>query len=177
MWKVSIVTAVMALILSGCSRMTVMTYEDSEPVFDPVVFFNGPMVAEGIVLNRSGKVTRHFNATIDARWDEQGGVLDEVFEWSDGEQQTRVWTFERIDQQRYIGRAGDVVRPAQMRFAGNAINMKYVLAVPMSNGRTINVTMDDWLYMVNDQTLINVTEMTKFGFKVGEVILTMRRLH
>lgn len=175
MWKFIVSTALLAL-LSGCASVTVATYDDVELTFDPIDYFNGPLVAEGVVRGRNGEVSRYFNATIDARWDENGGVLDEVFIWSDGERQTRVWEFERIGDRHYRGTAGDVVKPAEMRFAGNAVNMKYVLAVPLDSGRTINVTMDDWLYQVNDQTLINVTEMTKFGFKVGEVVLTMRKL-
>ncbi|WP_028669150.1 DUF3833 domain-containing protein [Saccharospirillum impatiens] len=174
MWKLIASTALVAL-LTGCASVTVATYEDADLVFDPVEYFNGSLVAEGVVRGRNGEVSRYFNATIDARWDERGGVLDEVFIWSDGERQTRVWQFERVGESHYRGTAGDVVKPAEMRFAGNAVNMKYVLAVPLDSGRTINVTMDDWLYQVNDQTLINVTEMTKFGFKVGEVVLTMRK--
>ncbi len=175
MWKLIASTAVIAL-LTGCASVTVATYEDAELVFDPIDYFNGPLIAEGVVRGRNGEVSRYFNATIDASWNESGGVLDEVFIWSDGERQTRVWNFERVGERHYRGTAGDVVKPAEMRFAGNAVNMKYVLAVPLANGRTINVAMDDWLYQVNDQTLINVTEMTKFGFKVGEVVLTMRKL-
>lgn len=175
MWKLIASTALIAL-LTGCANVTVATYEDADLVFDPVDYFNGPLVAEGVVRGRNGEVSRYFNATIDARWDENGGVLDEVFIWSDGERQTRVWHFERVGERHFIGTAGDVVKPAEMRFAGNAVNMKYVLAVPLGNGNTINVTMDDWLYQVNDKTLINVTEMTKFGFKVGEVVLTMRKI-
>ncbi len=175
MWKLIASTALVAL-LTGCASVTVATYEDADLVFDPIEYFNGPLVAEGVVRGRNGEVSRYFNATIDARWDENGGVLDEVFIWSDGERQTRVWNFERVGEQYYRGTAGDVVKPAEMRFAGNAVNMKYVLSVPMANGNTINVTMDDWLYQVNDKTLINVTQMSKFGIRVGEVVLTMRKL-
>lgn len=172
----TLLAAVAALILTGCAGVSVNDYAGREPSFDPETFFNGPLEAQGVVLSRSGKVRRHFTATIDARWDDNGGVLDEVFQWSDGETQTRLWQFERVGERHYRGSAGDVDGPAQMRYAGNAVNMNYRLQVPLSSGRVISVRMDDWLYQVDADTLINVTEMSKFGFDVGQVVLTMRKL-
>lgn len=164
------------VVLSGCAGVSVNDYAGREPNFNPQAFFNGPLEAQGVVFSRSGKVRRHFTATIDAQWDDNGGSLDEVFIWSDGERQTRLWQFERVGERDYRGLAGDVDGSARMRFAGNAVNMNYRLRVPLSSGRVISVKMDDWLYQVDEQTLINVTEMSKFGFDVGRVVLTMRKL-
>ena len=71
-------TALLALLLTGCAGVSVNDYADREPTFDPQVFFNGPLEAQGVVFSRSGEVRRHFTATIDASWDQNGGVLDEV---------------------------------------------------------------------------------------------------
>ncbi len=174
MWKV-LVVVMLGFMLSGCTGVTVSDYAGREPTFDPVTFFNGTLVAEGVVLSRGGKVNRYFTATIEATWNEDSGTLDEVFQWNDGERQTRVWQFEKVGERHYEGRAGDVVGTAEMRYQGNAVNMEYLLVVPLSNGRTVNIRMDDWLYQTSENTLVNVTEMSKFGFKVGEVVLTMRR--
>lgn len=168
--------AMLMIILTGCAGVSVTDYADRQPTFDPKTFFNGPLEAQGVVLSRSGVVRRHFTARIDASWDSDGGVLDEAFQWSDGEQQLRFWRFERQAERAYLGRAGDVKGTAEMHYAGNAVNMNYQLLVPLSNGRTIAVTLDDWLYQVDANTLINVTNMTKFGFNVGQVVLTMRKL-
>lgn len=37
--------------------------------------------------------------------------------------------------------------------------------------------MDDWMYLVTEDTLINRTRMSKWGLGVGEVILTIHRLN
>lgn len=169
-----LITIVFAAFLSACSQVNVDEYANNSITFDPNVFFNNTLIAEGFVKDRSGKMTRYFTATIEATWDEQGGVLDEVFLWNDGERQTRVWTFEPSDNGGYIGTAGDVIGTADMRFSGNAINMKYVLDVPLESGKAMAINMDDWLYQVSESTIVNVTEMTKWGFHVGEVVLTMR---
>lgn len=166
--------AASAMILSACSQLQVSDYKTTPIQFNPNDFFNNDLVAEGFVMNRSGKVTRYFTADIKASWDKNGGVLDEVFQWSDGETQTRVWQFTANPDGTFTGTAGDVIGEANMAYAGNAINMVYQLDVPLEGGNSIAITMDDWLYQVSDQTIVNVTEMKKFGFRVGRVVLTMR---
>jgi len=163
-----------ATLLSACSQLPVSIYADTPIQFDPMSFFNNQIHAEGFVRDRSGEVSRTFTAQISATWDEQGGVLDELFTWSDGEIQTRVWQFRKTGEQTYVGTAADVIGDAQMEFAGNAIHMNYVLDVPLASGKSIGIRMDDWLYQVSDNSIVNVTSMSKFGFSVGEVVLTMR---
>lgn len=160
--------------LTACGQIPISEYADNNIQFDPNTFFNSTIVAKGFIKNRSGKMTRSFTADIIARWDENGGVLDEVFQWSDGEVQTRVWQFERTGDKTYIGTAGDVIGEAAMEYAGNAIHMNYLLDVPLESGKTIAIRMDDWLYQVSEETIVNVTSMSKWGFDVGEVVLTMR---
>ena len=161
--------------LSGCASPKLDAYADRQPVLDPAQFFQGELYARGIVRNRAGEVIRTFDADIVASWDDQGvGTLDEVFRFDDGEEQIRIWTL-TPNEQGYLGTAGDVVGPAQMRFAGNAIHMNYVLRIPYRNG-TIDVRMDDWMHLITPDTLINQTHMSKWGFRVGDVVLVIQRL-
>jgi len=61
-----------------------------------------------------------------------------------------------------------------MRWQGNAINMNYVLRVSYGDG-TIDVRMDDWMYLITPDTLINQTTMTKWGIEVGEIVLVISK--
>jgi hypothetical protein len=162
--------------LVGCASSSVQRYDHQQPEFDPIAFFNGDLVAEGVVFNRSGQKTRSFVATIEAYWDDEYGFLDEVFLFSDGEEQFRLWEFERLGDQRWQGKAGDVVGPASFEHAGNAIAMDYRLRVALQSGRHITLSMEDWLYQVSADVLIAHTTMRWFGFRVGHISLTMRRL-
>ncbi len=58
--------------------------------------------------------------------------------------------------------------------AGNALNWRYVLALEV-RGRTWNISFDDWMYLLDERTLVNRATMRKFGFRVGEVILFFRK--
>ncbi|MGM0450802.1 MAG: DUF3833 domain-containing protein [Pseudomonadota bacterium] len=161
-------------LLAACSGPAIDDYAGEEPELVPSEFFQGELTARGVVKDRSGEVIRHFDATIDASWDDNGvGTLDEVFEYNDGETDTRVWTLEPRDG-GYHATAGDVTEPGFMESEGNAIHMNYVLEVPYGDS-TINVRMDDWMYRVTEDTVINETEMTYWGFRVGEVVLVIQR--
>ena len=162
--------------LTGCASPSVERYVDNQPAFNPLVFFNGDLIAEGVVYNRSGQKIRSFVATIEAYWDDEYGFLDEVFLFSDGEEQFRLWEFERQDDGRWQGRAADVVGPASFTYAGNAIAMNYRLRVATQSGRSVTLSMEDWLYQVSDEVLLAHTTMRWLGFRVGHISLTMRRV-
>jgi hypothetical protein len=166
----------MAWALVGCAGPGLDDYSDMEPALVPQEFFTGELSARGVVKNRSGEVIRTFDADISASWDNQGvGTLDEEFRFDDGEVQTRVWTLTPNDDGSLHADAGDVVEPGTMNWQGNAINMNYVLRVAYGDG-TIDVSMDDWMYLTTPDTLINETTMTKWGFQVGEIVLVIQKL-
>ncbi|MDO3721373.1 DUF3833 domain-containing protein [Marinobacter sp. chi1] len=161
-------------ILTGCAGPSLEDYDTREPTLVPSEFFTGNLSARGVVKDFSGEVIRTFDADIKASWTEDGtGTLDEVFRFDDGEVQTRVWTLTPVED-GYRATAGDVVEPGLMRWQGNAIHMNYVLQVAYGDG-TLDVRMDDWMYLVTPDTLINQTTMSKWGIDVGEVVLVIQK--
>ena len=169
-------TALAALAIAGltsCASVDVAEYRTQTPALDLAQYFNGTIDGWGMFQDRSGNVVRRFTVVIDARWDGNRGTLDEHFVFDDGEKQNRVWTLVK-DVDRYTGTAGDVVGTGAGAQQGNAFNLKYVLALPVG-GRVWHVDMDDWMWAVDEKTVLNRTTMTKFGFKVGEVTLAFRK--
>jgi hypothetical protein len=169
----SVLIGAAALTLAGCATVDVANYRSEQPPLDLAQYFNGTVDGWGMFQDRSGQVIRRFTVRIDAKWDGNRGTLDEHFEFSDGEKQNRIWTLVK-DGDRYTGTAGDVVGTGQGLQQGNAFNMHYVLRVPWA-GRTIDVDMDDWMWRIDAETVLNRTAMTKFGFRVGEVTLSLRK--
>ncbi|MBS3803657.1 MAG: DUF3833 domain-containing protein [Oleiphilaceae bacterium] len=176
-WRSILAIGFMSALLSGCAGPALEDYSNLEPELEPTRFFEGELVARGVVKDWSGEVIRTFDADITASWDEDGvGTLDEVFRFNDGERQTRVWTL-TPDGEGYRATAGDVVEAGQMRWSGNAIHMNYVLRVEYGDDdSTLDVRMDDWMHLVTEDTLINQTTMSKWGFNVGELVLVIRKL-
>ncbi len=166
---------VMALIpfLSACSA-SLDDYRGTQPELDLKRFFNGHLEAYGIVQDYKGKVARRFRADILGSWDGEQGLLDEQFIFDDGEEQHRCWQLERIGK-RYQGTAGDVEGMAEGEVAGNALNWQYTLAVPV-NGKTWHLKLNDWMFLVDENNLINRTSMYEFGLEVGEITLYIRKI-
>jgi hypothetical protein len=159
--------------LSGCAAVGVAEYRAEAPTLDIARYFNGTIDGWGMFQDRSGKPIKRFYVRIDATWVGDQGTLDEHFEYADGTRQQRIWTVVK-DGDRYLATAGDVVGTARGEAAGNALNWKYVLALPVDD-TILNVDMDDWMFLVDERTLLNRTTMSKFGFKVGEVTLAFRK--
>jgi hypothetical protein len=57
---------------------------------------------------------------------------------------------------------------------GNALRWQYVLRLDV-DGRSWDVDFDDWMYLMDDQVMLNRSVMSKFGVRLGEVTLSFRR--
>lgn len=162
------------LLLASCSPVQVSDYSGNTPKLVAEQFFNGELTAHGVVKNRAGRVIRRFNADIVAYWKDGVGTLEEDFVFDDGEQQRRVWTLVAEGDGRYKATAGDVIGESVAEVAGNSMFLNYVLRIPY-DGDTIDVSVDDRMYLVNDKILINESTMKKFGFRVGEIVLVIQK--
>ena len=161
-------------LLGACSSVTVNDYRDYKPTIQPEVFFSGYLSAHGLIKNREGLVIRTFNADIDASWQDGIGTLLEDFTFNDGELQQRIWTLTPNDDGSYTGTAGDVVGPGEMTLAGNSLFLDYVLRIPYGQS-TVDVRVDDRMYLVAPDVLINESVMKKFGVRVGSIDLVIIR--
>jgi hypothetical protein len=166
---------VVALVMAGgCATVDVDAYRGEKPELELKHYFDGTIDAWGVFQDRSGKVVKRFVVVIDARWQGEIGTLDERFTYSDGSTQRRVWTITRLGPGRYKGTADDVVGEAIGEAAGNALRWRYVLALPV-DGKIYHVNFDDWMYLMDDQVMLNRSQMSKFGFRLGEVTLAFRK--
>jgi hypothetical protein len=159
------------LFITSCSSKQSMKPEDFKDQVPRLIiedYLSGNFKAWGILQNRSGKVTRQFSANLNGTWDGKKLVLDEKFNWSDGEVQKRQWQITKIDEHNYEGTAGDVVGKARGFSYGPAFKFEYVLLVPVK-GRQMKITFDDWIFMQDERVAINRAKMTKFGIKVAEL--------
>ena len=163
------------MLINACSSISVQDYAQQQPELVMEEFFNGQLSAHGVVKNWRGLVIRTFNADIKAYWDNGVGTLEEDFLFDDGEQQRRVWTLRPATGGGYIGTASDVVGEAEVEIAGNSVFLDYVLMVPWGDG-SLNIRIDDRMYLVDPGVIINESAMSKFGLPVGQIHLVIRRL-
>ena len=166
--------AAAAAALAGCAAPTPVDYAQQTPLLDLETYFNGDLVAHGMFTDRSGKVLRRFVVDLKASWQGDKGTLEEDFRYSDGKTERRVWHLVSQGNGRYTGTADDVVGVALGQAAGNALNWRYTLRLPV-DGSVYEVAFDDWMFLIDEQVMLNKAVMSKLGFRIGEVTLAFRK--
>lgn len=160
------------LLLASCSQ-SLQDYKNNKPELDLSTFFQGSLSAHGIVQDYNGQVTRTFKAELVAKWRDDQGLLDEKFYFDDGKIEYRCWKLTKRGN-TYTGTAGDVVGKAEGEVFGNTLNWQYDLVVETDSGPR-QLHLDDWLYLIDDSTIINRTNMSFYGVDVAEVTLSIRK--
>ena len=167
--------ALSAALLTACGGVDVSHYADQKPALDLPTFFDGQLDAWGIFQKRSGELVRRFHVEITGTWESPtSGQLDERFTYADGETQRRVWTLKQQADGTWQGTADDVVGIAVGRVSGNALRWTYTLKLPVDD-KVYEVAFDDWMWLMDENTMMNRSTMSKFGFDLGEVTLFFKR--
>ena len=162
------------LLLSACSDHSIKSYSGEEPKINLREFFDGDIYALGIVQDRSGQVIKRFKVDIKAYWNGNKAILDEKFVYSDGTISSRVWELKEIGASKYEGRADDVVGIASGETAGNTFYFEYDLDLPVGD-TNYKVNFEDWMYLLDKNTLLARSYMNKWGFNLGEVTIVMNK--
>jgi hypothetical protein len=161
-------------LLASCASPQVGDYAREQPTLELDQYFNGRVRAHGLFQKRGGEVARRFTVIMDCRWEGNQGVLDEAFTYSDGTTQRRVWHLTKLPDGRYTGRADDVVGEAQGQQSGNAFRWNYTLRLPV-DGKEYEVQFDDWMFLIDRQVMLNRATMSKFGVRLGEVLISFSK--
>ena len=161
--------------VTGCSgTMKPEDFAGREPRFVLEEYFEGKTTAWGMFHDRFGNLRREFVVDITGTWDGKTLTLDEEFDYADGERDRRVWSINKIDDNTYVGTAGDIIGEAQGRTFGNALNWTYSMKLKVGDG-TWKVKFDDWMFLQPHGVLLNRASVSKFGVELGVVTLSFTR--
>ena len=173
--KMYTLVVLIALFLGGCSKPDLDQYLGNQPPLDLFNYFQGSTTGYGMVQDRGGNMTRQFVVDINGETSSNNSlVLNEYFDWSDGEKSTRVWTIRKAESGLLIGTAADVHGDAVGEVSGNVLNWRYDLNVD-ADGRVWKISLDDWMYLQQDNVLINKTRMSKFGIHLGDITIVFKK--
>jgi hypothetical protein len=149
-------------------------YAGRGPQFDLRQHLSGAILCEGVIYGPTGRVTSRFVADMHASWDGSQGRMTERFHYDSGAVQDREWTLHLGNDGTIRATAPDVVGEGSGRAEGSAVQMRYRLRLdPASGGHVLDVT--DWMYLMDNGTIINRSQFHKFGFKVAELVATLRK--
>nr|WP_319249899.1 DUF3833 family protein [uncultured Celeribacter sp.] len=148
-------------------------YAGLGPVFDPKRHLNGVMDSEGVIYGPDGRVASRFVARMEGQWEGTSGTLREEFTYAKGGTQLREWALELQADGTIRATAPDVIGDGKGVLSGPTLSLSYRIRLDEdAGGHVLDVT--DWLYLMENGTIMNRSQMRKFGVTVAELIATMR---
>ncbi len=157
-------------LLSGCDQKPrPVEAVGAGPVFDPVAFFNGHTHSWGVIEGRSGAPTERIVT------DSQGSItgtnqlrMVQHLTFQDGTTQQRDWALWRSGPNQFNATANDMVGVAIGEADGRVFHWQWVLARAPAN-QLMDVTMNQWMYGLDDGSVLIRTTVTKLGIILAEV--------
>lgn len=157
-------------ILAGCANPPPLdAFAGTTPAFDPVRFYTGHTRSWGVREDRAGTpegiITTDCVGTADGA---DGLHMVQHLTLADGSHQTRDWHLRRVGPNRYEGTANDMVGTAIGEAQGRTFHWTWTWATKPGNP-LFDVTMDQWMYLMDDGAMVNRTTVSKLGFTIAAV--------
>ncbi len=106
-------------------------------------------------------------------WDGNSGTLTEEFRYASGRTQKRKWHLNLGPKNTFTATADDILGEAKGVVSGSTVVLRYKIILPKeAGGYTLSAT--DWMYLTDNGNILNRSELRKFGFKVAELVASMR---
>lgn len=150
----------------------------SEPRLVPLrveTLFEGKRAATGLVEDRFGRIWRRFTVVMEGHSEGDAFVLDEWFDFDDGEKSHRIWRIRSLEDGTYEGEAADVEGLARGRVENGVLRWAYRMVLKIG-GREWKIAFDDRMYPASDGTLLNIARMHKGGITLGRITIAFRPL-
>jgi hypothetical protein len=161
--------------LTGFTTQRPSDYARTTPALDIRQHLSGPILCEGVLYGPTGRVTARFVADMHGQWEGNRGILNETFRYDTGTVQERQWRLTLGNDGRVLAEADDLTRPGDGQQEGSSLYLNYRIRLPDSaGGWALDVT--DWMYLIENGTIINRSQFRKFGIRVAELVATMRRV-
>ena len=155
--------------------MKIEDFENTNPEFKLMEFFEGNVKAWGIVEDRFGNIRRQFKVDMKGTIENDILTLEEDFVYADGEIDKRIWKFSKLDEISYKGLANDIIGEAIAKEQGNAFNMKYKMDLDLGFAE-LRVNFNDWMFKIDEETIINKATINKFGLNIATVTVSYTHL-
>ena len=178
MFRSLFVLGLLSVFIFGCGTRSIAIYEAERPSFNLESFFNGKCRGWGIVLNRNNDVVKRFKVNVEGYFtaDKSSGKLVRNFSGRMAREK-RVWNLKKTEITNGGGTSDGVIGTAHGVASGNALkwSYRYNLILEDSFLNKLSVDFDDWMFLVEDNVLMNRAVFSKFGLKLGTVIITFKK--
>jgi hypothetical protein len=157
------------LTLAGCSPLPIQRFAGSGPALDPVRFFTGHLHSWGVIENRDGGPTEIIQTDCIGEPEGPDGVhMVQRLTFGDGTVQTRDWHMRRTAPHGFEATANDMIGTAHGTAAGRAFHWTWSVQARSGNPLS-DVTLDQWMYLLDDGSVMNRSGISKLGVQLAQV--------
>ena len=119
-------------------------------------------------------VISRFMADMNVRWTGNVGLIHEDFMYDCGDRQQRQWTLTAGNDSSIKAEAPDAIGFRTGMQKGSAVQLNYRIKLPENSG-VHELDAVDWMYLIENGTIMNRSQFCKSGIKVAEHVAMMRR--
>jgi hypothetical protein len=143
-------------------------FAGTTPAFDPITFWSGRTASWGVIENRNGAPTAIVTTTTEATAEGGDGLHMVQHVVTGGKETVRDWHMRRLGGGWFEASANDMVGTGRGMASGRTLHWTWTLANKPCNA-LVYVSMDQWMYLADNGTLMNRTIITKLGVRLMEV--------
>ncbi|WP_299562194.1 DUF3833 family protein [uncultured Sulfitobacter sp.] len=159
---------------AGFAGQRASDYADFHPEFDMQTCLDGAMQCDGVIFGPFGRMTSSFEADFDVNWEGNTGTIDAYFRYNDGSSQKRRWTIRLDGKGGFDALADDVPGKGRGNISGCSVIFRYLIDLPPEAGGH-RLSALDCMYLAPNDTVVNRSQFRKFGFKVAELVATIKK--
>jgi hypothetical protein len=163
------------LSLAGCGGMRPTDFKDEPLRLVPEIYFEGKSRGVGVFFDRFGGLQTSFVVDVEGSFRDDILTLTEKLTYKNGETLDRVYVIKKMSNNRYIGTTPDVEGDIIIEVYGNTMKWTYDLNQKINNSIVL-LHFNDWMHLQPDGIILNRAYASKFGIRVGEVFMSIRKL-
>jgi hypothetical protein len=174
-WGMGVGLLLAALLVSGCSKPLAIQNFAGSGNFNPLVFFSGHVTSWGVLENRDGAPVGIITTDCEGIPDGTKRLrMVQVLDRKGQPANTRTWQMAQTGPQSFTASANDMAGVAKGNAAGRVFQWHWILQNSPGNA-TENVTMTQWMYQMDPNTVMIRTRVSKLGITVLQVSEVFRK--
>ncbi len=139
-------------------------------------FFTGKVVANGYMIffypKKREKIVKILFA---GNFKNNKLSLKENYFENNTKTSTRNWFFKKLSDDKYIGNEKNIVKPFKLIIKNSSLEMNYKFKTQFKSFN-FNVSVEDKMYLIKKNTIINRTKISKFNISIAETFLLYNKL-
>lgn len=152
-----------------------LDYIDQGVKMDIRSFFNGQLESFSITQDQNEKIVGSGTSKINASWEGDKGVIQELFFDNSGKKDSRTWLVTLNSDGTFSMIGHDIVSPVKGKQLGNAVQMIYSLSIPV-DGVKQEVKFEDKVYLSDEKSAIKISKIKNKSGSPSKVITSLKKI-